>query len=577
MPSISDSIPILFINSGVQLICFPLDPNLQTTADQVGSGWQLCQSQDSSPNAEQPIVNYGYLQWQVQNHRLFLAVDTSIGTSEDGPPQYFSKASSLTKDVPISLTGMLDAQGKPFEGLPPLEFILRPATSDSGADRHVHLVVDFGNSRTGGLLVEFRGDARQEPMMTPLQLVNRYHLDAWNEQGKWDTTNATWWFSSKSHWCTSPYLPAPALDIVEYREQEKGGVFGGRVEQVAVTVRRTPRTFEEFSQVRMGREADDLVGSIELEGDIRTGVSSPKRYLWARDSSWLEGANWHMADPYDRKQGDDDSRHAAKLGGPLLAFIPQDDQADPPRAQFEQTPLAPRHAPRVLMQAALYELLCQAFTYVNSPAYQKLTGDAGRRRLLASLTLTFPSGMISKEREQLKKQAEKAIEIFSQTVGRVQLSDSPNAQPNDHQFPQLKLSIDEASAVHLTYLWSESRKLGGKPSLWFSVMGKTRRTSPSETKPLQATESRPAKAAESEGSSLFSPRPSSLSPSSQKPPLAESSKESRPEARIACIDIGGGTSDLMIATYQCVSDPGGDQIIGETLHRDGVSRGRSTG
>ena len=48
--------------------------------------------------------------------------------------------------------------------------------------------------------------------------------------------------------------------------------------------------------VRMGREADDLAGLMRTEGEVRSSVSSPKRYLWAKDDSWLEGAIWFMAE-----------------------------------------------------------------------------------------------------------------------------------------------------------------------------------------------------------------------------------------------------------------------------------------
>lgn len=557
--ALNDSPAILFVNSGVQLISFQLPPNQQYSIDQVGSGWQHCRCKTPSSNVDEPIVQYGYVQWRVVDRKLYLAVDTSIAASEEGPPQYVAKASTLTSDVNVELAGLLDARGEPFVGLPALQFIVRPASADAGEDRLVHLVIDFGNSRTGGLLVEFRGDVPQEPMMTPLRLVNRVHLDVWDDDGSWDTSGATWWFSSRTHWCTTPYLPPPGIDVVEYRDTEKSRVFGSKVNRVPVTVQKTPHTFEEFSQVRMGREADDLVGSIEVEGDIRTGVSSPKRYLWAHDSSWLEGANWHMADPFERHSSGDRNnghRHVSKLSGPLLRFIAPDDEAESASQGFEESPHAPRHAPRVMMQAALYELLCQAFTFVNSPVYQQMTGDAGRRRILETLTLTYPSGMITSEREQLQRQAEKAITIFSQSIGHGQV-------------PQLKLSIDEASAVHLTYLWSESRKLGSKPSLWFSVMGR-RQPPPPAPKTTLKSDSPPSES--SPGPSLFAAKPVRPSQPIRAARSEASPDPPSPEARIACIDIGGGTSDLMIASYRCKSNPGGDQILGETLHRDGVSR-----
>ena len=75
--------------------------------------------------------------------------------------------------------------------------------------------------------------------------------------------------------------------------------------------------------VRLGREADDMTQVMRVEGDIRTGVSSPKRYLWADDDSWLEGANWFMADPADRQRS---GTYASTLKGPLLRFIHEDDR-----------------------------------------------------------------------------------------------------------------------------------------------------------------------------------------------------------------------------------------------------------
>ena len=48
------------------------------------------------------------------------------------------------------------------------------------------MVIDFGNSRTGVLLLELAGEISQTPQMLPFELVNRYHLDAWNEEGEHD-------------------------------------------------------------------------------------------------------------------------------------------------------------------------------------------------------------------------------------------------------------------------------------------------------------------------------------------------------------------------------------------------------
>lgn len=535
--------PILFANSGIQVLCVPLRPDLRFSTDQTGAGWQYCRCRN-----QDAVSEHGFIQWQVLGRKLFLAVDTTIGP-DDADVGYFAKANSLGGDFVQVLSGLLGANAAPLEGVPPIEFVIRPATAEGGEPLEVHMVVDFGNSRTGALLVEFRGDTAQEPLMTPLQLLNRYHLDAWDDSGEVNLGQAAWWFSSRSHWCTPPYLPAPRLEKNVYKERTAKGLFGGkRVEQVAVSVFESPRTFEDFSMIRMGREADDLASVIHAEGEIRTGLSSPKRYLWARDASWLEGANWLMADPFDRY---DPEHHATPLKGPFLRYFPEEDNLDDPAPKFEEAPARPRHAPRTLMIGAIYELLCQAYTFVNSIAYRRATG-VERMRLLKSLTLTYPSGVIAPEREQLRKQAAKAIRIFMQTLGR--------SQPFE---PELELSLDEASAVHLTYIWSEVQKLGRKPKQWFSVLGRQHPTQdakePDKT-PEPAVE--PARRPSLRASRL-----------GRRPPTGkrETAADSGPEVRIACIDIGGGTSDLMIARYTCSNEPGGALIQGETLHRDGIS------
>ena len=69
-----------------------------------------------------------------------------------------------------------------------MEVCIRPATATAGDAKHVHMVVDFGNSRTGALLLELAGEISQTPQMTPFELVNRYHLDAWDEEGEFQRT-----------------------------------------------------------------------------------------------------------------------------------------------------------------------------------------------------------------------------------------------------------------------------------------------------------------------------------------------------------------------------------------------------
>ena len=560
---------VLFANTGVQIVCVPLKGGSRWTAAQIGYGWQRCRSGSGQEDAV--ATEYPYIQWQIiqsGSTKLFLAIDTTCGDPEIG---YFCEAGSLTKDFMIHLDGLLDLTSKTLRGLPEIEICIRPASATAGDAKHVHMVVDFGNSRTGALLLELAGEITQTPQMMPFELLNRYHLDAWNDDGEFQSMPSARWFSSKTHWCNTPFLPPMPRKKTEYHvvddDDGKGGWFGrgkkkARQNQVEVVV--APAMFQDLSMVRVGCEADDVSHVMRADGDIRVGLSSPKRYLWADDASWLEGANWHMADPADRcKTG----TYAATLRGPYLKYVHEDDRdfllsEDGPRDRdfATEAPHKPRHAPRAMMTAALYELLCQAYTYINSMPYRNASGDAGRAREIRTLTLTYPSGMIQEEQERLHAQAMKAINIFFMTLGC-----------NQRVKPELNLSIDEASAVHLTYIWSELRMLGQDPRLWFATMHQDR-DEPPPSEPDEPTPEAAVPASRRRGGRPGVRRPGAPSRRPAQQEKKEDFGDAGNEIRIACIDVGGGTTDLMIAKYNFESKID-DAIRGAVLHQDGISLG----
>lgn len=578
---------VLFANTGVQTVCAPLQGGSRFTAAQIGYGWQRCQcGGEPRGDEESPSFTvYPFIQWQViqsGSSKLFLAVDTTCGDPDIG---YFCEAGSLTKDFILRVEGITDVQGRPLKGLPPVEVCIRPAGATAGDAKHVHMVVDFGNSRTGALLLELAGEITQTPQMMPFELVNRYLQDAWSETGEFQSMPAARWFSSKTQWCNTPYLPPLTQKRTEYHtveDRESGGWFGRgkkKPQQSKVEVPVTPSMFDDLSMVRMGREADDVSHVMRADGDIRTGLSSPKRYLWADDASWLEGANWHMGDPADRCRT---GTYAAALAGPLLRFIHEDDrdflldEQRPAQRDFAtDAPHKPRHAPRAMMTAAIYEMLCQAYTYVNSMPYRSASGDAGRSREIRTLTLTYPSGMIEEEQRRFARQVQKAIKIFAMTLGKHQGVE-----------PELNFSIDEASAVHLTYIWSELRLLGQDPRLWFGAMrqdrGRAKPAQPEEPRaristPAARRRGGPAAAAPSAAAPRGRPARPGGSPPDAPRRRASAAKEetfgdAQNEIRIACVDIGGGTTDLMIAKYNFEAKID-DSIRGQVLHQDGIALG----
>ena len=568
---------ILFANTGVQIVCIPLQSGRRYTTAQIGYGWQTCRCRAEAEADEDrrrddddedlEALVYPYIQWQIiQSNvsKLFLAVDTSLGDPEIG---YFADPTTLAGDFHVVLKHVLDRAGQPLLGLPPIELCLRAASATAGEAKPVHMVVDFGNSRTGALLIEMAGEVSQSAEMMPFELSNRYSLDYFNDEGEQISRPGARWFSSKTRWANVPYIEPPAMAKKEFYRETKKGIFGKK--QVA-RERETyvkPNLFDDWSMVRMGREVDEICQIMRAKGDFRMGVSSPKRYLWADDDSWLEGAFWYMADPHDR---DGTNEFAAKLHGPLLKFIHENDRDfliekdDPPEDLFAQmVPVKPIHAPRCLMSTAIYELLCQAHTYVNSVGYRSRTEDPARTREIHSLTMTFPSGMFQPEKERYVKQCQKAINIFARTLGKYQ-----------RVKPTLTFSIDEASAVHLTYIWAELRMLGQDPRLWFSALARDHSgfkgggaAGEGEEDQDQAVGAVPA------GRRRGAVRPSRPArPGRGGKPAEDETREDgkRKELRIACIDVGGGTTDMMIASY--VYQPGIDDYIhGKILHQDGVS------
>jgi len=146
---------VLFANTGVQLVCIPLRGGARFQTAQIGYGWQRCQC--SSGAEEDPVRSFPYIQWEIIQSgetKLFLAVDTTCGDPEVG---YFCEPSAMTKDFMVTLDNILDLQGQPLKGITGIQLCIRPATATAGDAKHVHMVVDFGNSRTGALLLELAG------------------------------------------------------------------------------------------------------------------------------------------------------------------------------------------------------------------------------------------------------------------------------------------------------------------------------------------------------------------------------------------------------------------------------------
>lgn len=263
-----------------------------------------------------------------------------------------------------------------------------------------------------------------------------------------------------------------------------------------------PDLFHWPSLVRVGPEAARLASEIQgTEG--ATGLSSPKRYLWdtrrARQTWRLNTAEA----PYWEKD--------AEIGGAVTALVTEEGEviSTLPAKPGELPPVSavlPLFSRSSLYTFMLAEILLQALVMINSPGTRARRQNADVPRRLRRLVLTLPPATPLAEQRIMKARVEGAIALVWELLGW----DLSGAAL--HERPQVKADWDEASCTQLVYLYTEiTQKLQTTARDFFQVMGR--------------------------------PRPENGGAPGQDPSL-----------RVASIDIGGGTTDLMIITYRLEGD-----------------------
>lgn len=321
----------------------------------------------------------------------------------------------------------------------------------------VDLVLDLGNSRSCGILIE-------EHPGQGVDFTNSYPLII--------------------HSLAQPWLvyTEPFPSLIEFSR----AFFGSDL-----LSRRSGRNraFAWPSPVRVGFEAAYLAGT-RIGNEGLTGLSSPKRYLWdTRESA----QGWRFNNG-PTPQGIIDP----PVNGPFMAMMTPSGRllnAEEMRQgqNFMSQPLFSRSALFVFM---LLEILLQAQLQINAPQTREQRRDKTRIRRLRTIMLTMPPGMHVAEQKLLRERAQAAIDLCWQLQHK---------NPSDK--PKLRTELDEASATQIVWLYNEiAERLGGNVDEMFCIHGRIRENATPDNEP---------------GHSL----------------------------RLACIDIGGGTTDLMISTY----------------------------
>src|SRR5690349_23518849 len=324
----------------------------------------------------------------------------------------------------------------------------------------VDLVLDVGNSRTCGLLIEAAGELG-------VNLNDSYEL-ALRDLSHPESVHAR-----------------PFESRVEFAQAWFGknhlSRLGGRAD-----------AFVWPTMTRVGPEATRLAARRRgTEGN--TGMSSPKRYLWDEDSQARE---WRFNIAYAQ-----DQTAMPAAAGPMAQLVNQKGEplhlVEPEADSADHLPVfEPLYSRSSIMTFALTEVLLQALTLMNSPQQRGRRAHAETPRRLRRIVLTLPTGMPLAERLIFRKRAEAARDLVWMMMGW-KLDDA--AAPA----PRVLTERDEASCTQLVYLYTEvARNFGGDARRFFQVAGKKR------GKPADGTLS------------------------------------------IASIDVGGGTTDLIINKYR---------------------------
>ncbi|MBX3230050.1 MAG: virulence factor SrfB [Labilithrix sp.] len=273
----------------------------------------------------------------------------------------------------------------------------------------------------------------------------------------------------------------------------------------------TGESFQWPSVARMGREALDR--ALETPHRYQCTLSGPKRYLW---DDRLTDERWFFATKIGQVAPGQGGEHRPVFGK-ILKYLPEESGGTFLREDGPQTPADPRYAPRAMMMFALVEILCQAYAQINGAEYRMYQGKEGNPRVLKHLVLTYPSAMREEERRVYDVLVRNAV-LLACHVLNIRPELRPNYNPQTQQFDPF-LFVDEALAAQMVFVYQEVQgTFSGSMEELVSVYGH-------ETKTL----------------------------------------------RVASVDIGGGTTDVMVAEYEDKLPGTGTSLSIKKLFQDGVS------
>ena len=228
------------------------------------------------------------------------------------------------------------------------------------------------------------------------------------------------------------------------------------------------RQFVYGSFVRLGQEASDLIlqANENTEENTLSIHSSPKRYLWDNKEFTNEWRFITLQDEVDN--------HVLYIPG-LSKYIAKNGTID----ISGKGGMSYHYSRKSLMTFAFLEMLMQANMYVNSHNYRVDRGNKEKPRVIKRLIVTCPTAMSRVEREGLVDCAKDATFLFDNFFGR---DINKKNQISIKIYPEIKHGIDaenhwyydEATCSQLVYMYGEvGYKYKGAVGEFFNLYGKS--------------------------------------------------------------------------------------------------------
>jgi len=309
----------------------------------------------------------------------------------------------------------------------------------------VDLVLDIGNSRTIGMLLERR--AGENLSLNNGSILELRDIAKGTERYK-NTFSSAICFA-KAHFGDDSYAQG-----------------SGRMRP----------SFTWPSAVRVGPEATRLAAMSRREQG-ETFMSSPKRYLWDVRTRLHQ---WSYAPDLENGIFEETPVNSGAFvgfinnsGWPLPSVQTSFAKLGPQQALDDPYPVTdPRFSRSSLMMFLLGEILSQALVQINSPAQRtdRPTPDIARR--LRQITLTVPPAMPLSERKILLRWAQSAVDVIWNAQ---EWQDFAEDETDYRRKPSVRVSLDEASATQIVFVYNEiAEKFSGDSQQYFDVFGKVR-------------------------------------------------------------------------------------------------------